>query len=59
MNPLRIFVSSVQSEFAEERAVLRDYVRGDALMRRFFDVFLFEDASGVGSAARRALPERS
>ena len=43
MNPLRIFVSSVQSEFAEERAVLRDYVRGDALMRRFFDVFLFED----------------
>ena len=43
MNPLRIFVSSVQSEFAEERVVLRDYVRGDALMRRFFDVFLFED----------------
>ena len=43
MNPLRIFISSVQSEFAEERAVLRDYVRGDALMRRFFDVFLFED----------------
>ena len=44
MKAIRIFISSVQSEFAEERAALRDYVRGDALMRRFFEVFLFEDA---------------
>ena len=44
MMPLRIFVSSVQGEFARARAVLRDYVRDDILMRRFFDVFLFEDA---------------
>ena len=44
MTPLRIFVSSVQREFAEERAALRDYLRGDPLMRRFFDAFLFEDA---------------
>ena len=44
MIPLRIFISSVQGEFAEERAALRDYVRGDPLIRRFFEVFLFEDA---------------
>ena len=44
VNPLRIFISSVQGEFAEERAALRDYIRGDPLIRRFFDVFLFEDA---------------
>ena len=43
MTTLRIFVSSVQREFAEERAALRDYLRGDPLMRRFFDAFLFED----------------
>ena len=43
MNPLGIFISSVQREFAEERAALRDYLRGDPLMRRFFDPFLFED----------------
>ena len=43
VNPLRIFISSVQGEFAEERAALRDYIRADALIRRFFDVFLFED----------------
>ena len=42
MNPIRIFISSVQREFAQEREVLRDYLRGDPLMRRFFDVFLFE-----------------
>ena len=44
VNPIRIFISSVQGEFAEERAALRDYIRGDPLIRRFFDVFLFEDA---------------
>lgn len=41
MKPVRIFISSVQTEFAEERAALRDYLRGDALMRRFFEVFVF------------------
>ena len=43
MNPMRIFISSVQKEFAEERAALRDYLRGDPLLRRFFEVFLFEE----------------
>ena len=41
--PIRIFVSSVQSEFEEERRALRNYVHDDVLVRRFFDVFLFED----------------
>ena len=43
MTPIRIFVSSVQREFADERVALRNYVRGDPLLRRFFDVFLFAD----------------
>ena len=47
MNPIRIFISSVQREFAQERAVLRDYLRGDPLMRRFFDAFLFEDVPAL------------
>ncbi len=51
MKPIRIFISSEQKEFASERAALRDYLRGDALMRRFFEVFLFED---VPAADRRA-----
>ena len=48
MTPIRIFVSSVQREFAREREHLRDYVRGDPLMRRFFEVFLFEDVPASG-----------
>jgi predicted HTH transcriptional regulator len=39
----RIFISSAQKEFDGERRAIRDYIRGDALLRRFFDVFLFED----------------
>ena len=47
MNHIRIFISSVQSEFAQERAALRDYLRADPLMRRFFGVFLFEDVPAL------------
>ena len=48
MPPIRIFISSAQKEFARERAALRDYMRGDALMRRFFEAFLFEDVPASG-----------
>lgn len=51
MMPIRLFISSVQKEFASDRAALRDYLRGDALMRRFFEIFLFED---VPASDRRA-----
>lgn len=43
MTPVRIFISSVQGEFSGERERVRDYLRGDPLMRRFFEVFLFEE----------------
>jgi len=39
----KIFVSSVQKEFKDERTALKDYIYGDALLRRFFEVFIFED----------------
>lgn len=47
----RIFISSVQKEFAQQRRALRDYLRGDALFGRLFDVFLSED---VPAPDRRA-----
>jgi predicted HTH transcriptional regulator len=37
-----IFISSVQKELAEERKALKDYIEGDSLLSRFFEVFLFE-----------------
>ena len=39
----RIFISSVQKEFAKERRQLAKYIRYDPLLRLFFDVFLFEE----------------
>lgn len=43
MTKRRLFISSVQKELASERAALRDFLRADPLLSRFFDVFLFED----------------
>jgi len=37
----RIFLSSVQKDLAAERRALKDYVHGDPLLSRFFEVFLF------------------
>lgn len=48
---LKVFVSSVQKEMEGERQALKAYLKDDALLRRFFDVFLFED---LPAADRRA-----
>jgi ATP-dependent DNA helicase RecG len=42
MTKRKIFISSVQKEFKDERRGLKDYISGDPLLGRFFDVFLFE-----------------
>ncbi|NTW54901.1 MAG: DUF4062 domain-containing protein, partial [Chlorobaculum sp.] len=49
--PLNIFISSVQKEFAAERTALKEYLRGDALMRRFFECFLFEEQPAADQRA--------
>ena len=45
-----IFISGVQRELAKERQALRDFVRGDALLGQYFDVFLFEDLPAMDRA---------
>ncbi len=40
---LKIFISSVQKELAEERRAIKAFIENDPLLRRFFTVFLFED----------------
>ena len=47
----RIFISSVQKELAAERRALEEYIQGDALLRRFFEVFLFEDLPALDRRA--------
>ena len=39
---MRIFISSVQKEFAQERKRLAEYLSTDTLLKRFCYVFLFE-----------------
>ena len=48
---IKIFVSSVQKELVAERQAIKAFVAGDSLLRRFFDVFLFED---IPASDRRA-----
>jgi len=44
MQKKRVFISSVQSEFANERQMLFDYLTSDALLGKFFEPFIFENA---------------
>ncbi|MXZ41280.1 MAG: DUF4062 domain-containing protein [Caldilineaceae bacterium SB0666_bin_21] len=43
MATFKVFLSSVQSEFASERASLREYFQTDPLLRETFEILLFED----------------
>ena len=43
MKKLKIFISSVQIEFASERAELASYFRKDPLLGTFFEPFIFEE----------------
>jgi hypothetical protein len=57
MNPIRIFISSVQSEFASERENLCDYIRRDALLGRFFHSFIFEELPAINKTVQQAYLE--
>ena len=41
MEVVKVFISSVQREFAKERRQLCDYIRNDSLLGRFFEPFIF------------------
>jgi predicted HTH transcriptional regulator len=51
MDKIKVFVSSVQKELAEDRRVLREYIEKDPLFGRFFSVFLFEYLPAVDRRA--------
>lgn len=47
----KIFVSGVQKELKTDRLALRDYINGDPLLSKFFEVFLFESQPASGRRA--------
>ena len=58
MNKLKVFISSVQSEFASERQMLYDYLTSDALLGRFFEPFIFEVLPAVDISTSKAYLKR-
>lgn len=51
---IKVFISSVQREFAQERRQLCDYIRTDALLGQFFVPFIFEDMHASEVSAQKA-----
>lgn len=58
MNKLKVFISSVQSEFAHERQMLYEYLLTDALLGRFFEPFIFEKMPAANISASAAYLEQ-
>ena len=54
----KIFISGVQKELKAERRALRDYIHGDALLRKFFEVFMFEDLPASDRRADKVYLEK-
>ena len=58
MEKIRIFISSVQSEFAQERILLYDYIRQDALLGQMFEPFIFERTEAKSHTAQKVYLEQ-
>jgi predicted HTH transcriptional regulator len=54
MEKKRIFISSVQKEFAKERHLLCNYIRQDALLGKYFVPFIFEELPATNQSARQS-----
>lgn len=54
MAEIKLFISSVQREFAKERRQLCDYIRTDGLLGQFFVPFIFEDMPATDLTAQKA-----
>ena len=59
MSRIKIFISSVQNEFAEERRQIADYIRQDALFSMYFEPFLFEELPAQDKSAQIAYLEQA
>ena len=59
MTKQKIFISSVQAEFAVERKRLAEYIRQDALFSRYFEPFLFEELPAQDVSAQTAYLEQA
>jgi len=54
----KIFVSGAQKELKKERRAVKEFIRKDALLSEYFDVFLFEDSPAKSKSAEVAYIEK-
>ncbi len=57
MRKYRIFVSGVQKELGPERRAVKNFIKSDAFLSEYFNVFLFEDAPAKGKSAQKSYIE--
>jgi len=50
MTRKKLFISSVQSEFAAERQMLYEYLTTDALLGIYFEPFIFENTPALNAS---------
>jgi len=53
MKPFKVFVSSVQSEFKQERIAIKKLIEEDKLLSNYFEIFLFEDLHAKSKSAEK------
>src|SRR5690554_2070053 len=53
MSKIKLFISSVQSEFEAERKALANFLRADALLSKFFEPFLFEELPAIDKSVQQ------
>ena len=53
MSKYKVFISSVQSEFSQERQLVFDFIRNDELMGQYFEPFIFEQIAAQDANPRQ------
>ena len=48
---IKVFISSVQREFAKERHAIAKLIRTDRLLKHFFEPYVFEETAATGKRA--------
>ena len=53
MQKYKVFISSVQVEFSQERQLVYDFIRSDDLMGQYFEPFIFEQIAAQDTNPRQ------
>ena len=55
MPKYKVFISSVQTEFSQERQLVFDFIRNDELMGQYFEPFIFEQIAAQDKNPRQLI----